>query len=228
MASTTGLFSQVVVILGPHFEAVVQTLQELASGLRWSSAVEILCIKNPVFEATNNVFSLHLAREYLEGDILIHNSDVLIAPVLLKRLLLEGTQDAGWVLVDKLLPVPEDETKVIVDATSRVVEIGEEIPSNRGHGRYVGVCRFNSGAAQIFKETVASLVEHGEVGVFYTKAIKEVASRCLVKSVWTNGSPWFEIDTPQDFRSAAAKSREIVQQVSTRQSGELATVRVIE
>jgi choline kinase len=227
MASAADLFSQIVFILGPHFEAVVQTLKDLVSNVKWLSATEIMCIKNPAFEKTNNVFSLYLARRYLEGDIVVHNSDVLIAPLLLKRLVSETLRDMGWVLADRVMPIPDEETKVITDASDRVIEIGEEIPSNKGHGRYVGVCRFGSGASEIFREAIGSLVEKGDLAAFYTKAIQGVAGRCSVKSVWTDGSTWLEIDTLRDLMSAGTKSRDITQQISTRQMGHLATVRIL-
>jgi hypothetical protein len=83
MASAIGLFSQIVIILGPYYQNVLQTMRDIATGVEWQSETDIVCIKNPQFDTTNNIYSLHLVRNYLNGDVVIHNNDVLVAPCVL-------------------------------------------------------------------------------------------------------------------------------------------------
>jgi len=224
MASATGLFSEVVIILGPWFETVAETIQDLASHIKWQSATEILCIENPKFELTNNVYSLYLARDYLEGEVVVHNSDVLVAPPLLTRLG-SGIQGKARVLVERMSPVPEGETKVVVDSVDQVTDIAEAIESDKPSGRYVGVSAFDSSACEVFRDAVVSLVEHEEVGVFYTKALRMLAMRRPLNAVWTAGLPWFEIDTIEDLRAIGPSAREIVQQIKVPTTGRFCQVR---
>lgn len=59
---------------------------------------------------------------------------------------------------------------------------------------------------------MVSLVKDGEVGVFYTKALRMLAIRGLLDVVWTTGLPWFEIDTIEDLRAIGPSAREIAHQ----------------
>ena len=228
MVSATARFSQVVIILGPHYEAVSDTVEGLASRVKWQSDTEVVCIRNPRFETTNNIYSLYLAREYIEGDVLIHNCDVLVDPALIARLASKNDANRGWVLVEKMSQIPEEETKILTKSHDEVAQIGEEISSSVGEGRYVGVCCFGSEAAKVFRNEVESFFERGELGVFYTKVLKALARRSILGVIWTEGLPWLEIDTLEDLRQSASKVNEIVSHTGMPDSGKVGRVRFIE
>lgn len=213
IASATGLFSQTVIILGPYYEAVLDTIEGLLSRIEWQSDMEVVCIRNPKFETTNNVYSLYLAREYLEGNIVIHNCDVLVSLESFAKLASKNAESAAWVLAERMSPVPQEETKIVASSHDGVAEIGEEISSSVGQGRYVGVCSFSSGASNVFRNEIESFFERGELGVFYTKAIKALARRGMLRVVWTEGLPWLEIDTLEDLQLYAPKVNEIVSRI---------------
>ena len=226
VASGTGLFSQAVIILGPYYEAVLDTIEGLASRIEWQSEMEIVCIRNPRYETTNNVYSLYLAREYLDGDIVIHNCDVLVAPDSFAGLASKNDENTAWVLAERMSAIPQEETKIVAERGDKVTQFGEEISSSVGEGRYVGVCSFASGATTIFRDEVESFYKRGDLGVFYTKVIKALARRNMLRVVWTEGLSWLEIDTLEDLQASASKIHEIVSRIHVG-SGKVARLRSV-
>lgn len=225
-ASGTGLFSQAVIILGPYYEEVLDTIEGLVSRIEWQSDMEIVFVRNPRFETTNNVYSLYLAREYLEGNVLIHNSDVLVAPELFARLASKNDANTAWVLAERMSAIPQEETKLMIRSSNEVAEFGEEISSDAGEGRYVGVCSFATGATEVFRHEIESFYERRELGVFYTKAIKALTRRNMLRVTWTEGLPWLEVDTLEDLQLSASKIHEIVSRIHV-EPGKVAQLRSV-
>jgi len=215
MASATGLFSQIVIILGPYYETVLETIQGLASSISWTSKTEILCLRNRDFARTNSIYSIYLARDFLEGDVLIHDSDVLVAHPLFETVATKRVPNSAWVLAEKMPSIPEDETKVVTNSDDQVIQIGErDIPSKTAQGRFIGLSHFSSGATELFRDEIMSLVGRGVIGTYYTAAIKLLAEHKMLFTVWSDGRPWFEIDTLDDLRSLDPEAKEqITQQI---------------
>lgn len=224
MASSLERFSEIVVILGPYFEEVVQTISELASGIRWATDTEIFCIANPKFKTTNNIYSMYLARHYMEGDVIVYNSDVLVAPSLLARLISPGDVANAWILADNPAPIPEVETKFVADTSNRIMQFGEDVSSKIAHGRYIGVSRFDSHTSRLFRNEIESLVEQGNVSCWYTKAMSPLATLGMLNASWANGLPWCEIDTMEDFKRTGTTAKMIADLIVGLEAGKLAKV----
>jgi choline kinase len=216
MASASSIISQIIIILGPYYDAVQETIQDLASSIRWKSATEILCVKNPDFAKTNSIYSIYLARDFLEGNFLVQDSDVLVAPQLFVNLAAKKGRNIAWALAERMQSIPEEETKVVTDQNDQVIQFGEtEISSEIAHGRFIGLSNFRSGASEVFRDEVISLVKAGMIGTYYTMAMKALSTRKMLHTLWTNGQPWFEIDTLDDLKSIDPNAKEaIIRQIS--------------
>jgi len=214
IASSMGSFSDVILVLGPDYERAVQTVRDLSSGIRWNSRTIITCLKNSRYRETNNIYSLHLAREFLDGDVVIHNSDVLVAPSAFGSLLSRVGKDEAWVIADRSTPIPKEETKIVM-SEDRIVEFGEDVTPETAHGRYVGVSRFSPIASRMLKDEIELLVERRNLNVFYTKAIDHLASHGILKPVWVEDSDWLEIDTWEDLKAVGQRAKHIIEEIKT-------------
>ena len=212
IASSVGSFSDVVIILGPEYEKVAQTVREVASSIKWKSSTTITFLNNPRFLETNNIYSLYLAREFLEGDVILHDGDVLISPSTFEKLLSDIRGDEALALIDRTKPIPMEETKIKTQE-DQIVEFGEHIQSEAAEGRYVGVCRFTFATSSMLREEIESMINRRELNVFYTKAVNYVASHAILKPVWTDKAPWLEIDTWDDLKAAGPAARQIIEAI---------------
>lgn len=225
IASSTGSFSNVVLILGPDYERTVQTVRDLAASIKWNSRTMITCLRNRRYQETNNIYSLFVAREFLEGDLVVHNSDVLIALSAFRKLLSYAGEDEAWVVVDKSRPIPKAETKIIMDE-GRIVEFAEDVTPEIAHGRYVGVSRFTPTTSKRFRGEIESLVNQQELNVFYTKAINHLAAQSVLKPVWVEETGWLEIDTLEDLKAVGQRARHVIEETNARDDGIPAKVTV--
>ena len=211
IASSVGSFSDVILVLGPDYERAVQTVRDLSSGIKWNSKTMITCLKNSRYRETNNIYSLYLAREFLDGDVVIHNSDVLVAPSAFGSLLSCVGQNEAWVLVTKATPIPKEETKIIM-TEDRIGEFGENITPETAHGRYVGVSRFTPTTSKMLKDEIESLIERRDLNVFYTKAIDHLATHSILRPVWVEEARWLEIDTWEDLKAVGQRAKQIIEE----------------
>jgi choline kinase len=214
IASSVGSFSDVVIILGPEYEKVTQTVRELSSGIKWQSKTTITLLKNPKYLETNNIYSLYLAREFLEGDVILHDSDVLVAPSAFAKFLPDLRGNEALALIDESKPIPMEETK-IKTRQGQIVEFGEHIQSDEAEGRYVGVCRFTSATSSMLKEEIEGLIEQNDLKVYYTKAVNYIASHAILRPVWTEKAPWLEVDTWEDLKASGSVARQIIDSIKT-------------
>jgi len=228
MASATRLISQIIIILGPYYDSVLETIQELASNIMWKSATEIICLKNPDFAKTNSIYSIYLARSFLEDNFIIQDSDVLVAPQLFANLAAKKGRNIAWTLAQRMQSIPEEETKVVTDQKNQAIQLGErEVPSKFANGRFIGLSHIRSGASEIFRDEIESLVKTGITGTYYTTAMKSLTTSKMLHTVWTNDQPWFEVDTLDDLKSINPNAKDaITQQTSPYKKGRMkATVK---
>ena len=162
------------------------------------SDYEINFIHNPSWHETNNIYSLHLARDIAMDGFYLLNSDVLFhAGILSKFVSTSGTA----MVVDDYKVLGEEEMKVII-RQGRVVDIGKDINPEEADGEYIGILRFDASDARRLFDEIEVFIERGDTGVWYENAIREILGEVLIKDVSTEGLPWIEIDTPEDYEKA--------------------------
>lgn len=166
------------------------------------------CVHNPHYEATNSLYSLALAEpEVTGGPMLLLNSDVLVHPGLVERLLADRSENA--LLVDLDACLDEEAMKVVVSA-GHVVAIDKAIDPAAADGENVGVVKFGpAGCRALFRAARAVLAE-GRVSAWAPAAYQEMLAEMPIAAVPTAGLPWIEIDFPEDLARA---EREVVQLV---------------
>ena len=104
--------------------------------------IHLQYIENPLYASTNTVYSLMLAGDYFRGsDFLYFNADVVFHHELLGRLIHSEKPTALGVEVKKC---GEEEVKVIVDETRRILRIGKKLSPDECLGEFVGIAKFSA------------------------------------------------------------------------------------
>lgn len=159
---------------------------------------------NELYAQTNTVYSLMLAGDYFLGhDFLYFNADVLFHPILLKRLL---DSPHATALAVEAKPCGEEEVKVIVDSTGRVVRIGKQISSAESLGEFIGVAKFGAETTPDFLASLKAVVAEGRQMSFFEAAVDRILSQHPMYAEDITGIPVVEIDFPEDLQRA----REII------------------
>lgn len=164
----------------------------------------IVFIYNEVFEKTNNIYSLWLARPEVDGkDFLLLDSDILFDPKIITRLL---NADDENVLALNNHPLGEEEIKVIVDEQGKVKEISKVCSIPDAIGESVGIERMGADYSKaLFMELQQMIENEGLNNVFYELAFERLISQGQTFGVMDVTDLFsVELDTVEDFQQAKA------------------------
>ena len=138
-------------------------------------------IENPAFAKTNNIYSLWLARTWLNGEPFVClNGDVVFDPQILLR------------AVRSLAPIT-----MIVDPKWR-----DDLQSEFS-GTYIGITSFAPGVQQALFAKIDKMITSGSQNEFFNVAVQQLADEGLHVGFTSTGDlPWAEIDDPGDLAFA--------------------------
>lgn len=158
-------------------------------------------VHNSLYKKTNNIYSLHLAIDYVRKGFYILNSDVLFHPKIFDYLH-DNSNENLTLSVDTVKKLGEEEMKVkIVD--SSVKKISKQIPPNEANGEYIGIAKVHQNAVDDLSEHITLVMDKKGRRVFYEEAFQSMIDAGLeVSYESTKGLPWIEIDTPSDLMAA--------------------------
>jgi NDP-sugar pyrophosphorylase family protein len=189
-----------VIVIGHLGEMVRESLGEQFQGIR------LIYVENRLFDTTSNAYSLWLARDHLNDDILLLEDDIFFEGELIDRVC--GHSYANIVVADEYRDFMEG-TGVNVDhdiVTEFVLKenAGQVVPQNP-RLKTVNIYRFS----RQFMETqlipcLEQVIAEGHHDVFYEFALARVVKSASVRlaALPAAGLKWFEIDTPEDLQHA--------------------------
>ena len=192
--------SEIVLVLGFAREAIETELDGLNSGPR------PVTLDNPQYRE-GSVVSLWTARHQLVrgGDVLVMDADVLYGRSLIERLL--GSRFANCFLLDRDFIPGEEPVKLCVRG-GQLVEFRKRIPQNLQFdfcGESVGFFRFSESAARQLAQICERYVNAGRTREPHEEAIRDLLLNSEPGTFGfedITGSPWTEIDFPDDLRRA--------------------------
>jgi choline kinase len=156
-------------------------------------------IENPAFAATNNIYSLWVAREWLQG----HSFAVLNADVVFDARILAPAMSSGAPVTMIVDPAWRDETMKVIIAGRRVVRMSKQISRHEFSATYIGITVVHALANELLFDRVEELIRRGDDRVFFNAAVQELTNEGLhVGYTETDDLPWAEIDDPGDLAFA--------------------------
>ncbi|MFX0125980.1 MAG: NTP transferase domain-containing protein [Candidatus Hodarchaeota archaeon] len=168
---------------------------------------DITYIYNKEYLSTNSIYSLYLAKDYLDNALVLLNADIIIDRQLMKLLLKEPFPNA--ILADFSKELLDGEMNVTVNK-GFVTKIGKDIPASMADGESVQVCKFDGASALILKHEIVRLITNRNLDKFPAYAFKPVINTRGIKAVDTKGSRWIEIDNLDDYEQACNQFHEII------------------
>lgn len=153
-------------------------------------------IHNERYSKSNSLYSLWLARDILRQGAVVMNSDILVSPVLVARLLGTPAHDAA--LVDPRDDMGAEEMKVRL-SNGFIAEFSKDMPLDRAHGENVGILKFSRQGGTRLAHHLEKLVHIGMTNAWAPLAFGALAREWPLVAVSTHGIPWTEIDFPEDL-----------------------------
>ena len=168
--------------------------------------LSITYVENKVFETTNNIYSLWLARREITGDLLLLEGDVIFEPDLLTDLL--DLPHENTAVVDRYRP-PMNGTVILAHgdwASAMVLKADQRPGFDYGRAlKTVNIYRFSDRAVQgELMPAIGGYVRQGLTGHYYEVAIaRAIAEGAIQLHVLRTGPrAWAEVDTVDDLVEA--------------------------
>ena len=177
-------------------------LQDYVATLDVTTPIEY--VNNAIYDQTNNIYSLYLAKDYLTADdTLLFESDIIMEDAVIEKLLNNPYPDLA--LVDKYESWM-DGTVVTIDSENRILRFipnslfqYEEIPS---YYKTVNVYKFSrhfSAAMYVpFLEAYCKALGRNE---YYEQVLRVITmlDNSGIRALPLTGEQWYEIDDIQDL-----------------------------
>jgi len=182
-AMIDGNVQRIVLVVGYKAELIEEHLR------KYTGAAEIIFVTNEIYDTTNNIYSLWLARKYLDDGFSLFEADVFIEPG----------------IVSKLIQHPDDNVMVIDKYTDRmngtVVAFDFDFSD-----KYKTVNFYKIGQSfyrHFFKDKLDAYIVNNDVSYYYEAIIKDgVDAGYPFYGLQTNPYKWWEIDTKEDLMIA--------------------------
>lgn len=173
---------------------------------QYGNKINVKFIHNDVFDSTNNIYSLWLARPEAEGqEILLLDSDLLYDPRIITKVM---ESDADNVLTLIRHELGEEEMKVVLDhENGTIIEISKTCNPADAAGESLGIekmgCRYTSA---LYQELEPMMNEEHLENVFYERAFERlIAKGHTYKVIDVTELFSCELDTVEDFENAKEK-----------------------
>ncbi len=177
-------------------------LKEYLSGV--SIKTPLVFVENPIYDKTNNIYSLYLAKDYMrEQETLLLESDIIMEDAVLKKLVNHPYPDLA--LVDKYESWM-DGTVVTIDEENRIQRFipnsqfrYEEIPD---YYKTVNIYKFSQAFSEHmyvpFLEAYSSALGNNE---YYEQVLRVITmlDNSTLRALPLEGEQWYEIDDIQDL-----------------------------
>ena len=188
----------VVLVVGYKKEEVI------AEAAAHAGSIRLTIVENPRY-SEGAILSLWTARDYLEGDLLIMDADVLFPQIFLERLV--RSPHSNCLLVDGSAADTGEEQIVLGEGT-RVLFITKRPSAGLRSkmtvfGESIGFLKLSREGAALLKSLLDAKVQAGIVNIEHEQVYPDLFSQVIVGFERVDGLlPWTEIDTPDDLRRA--------------------------
>lgn len=175
---TTGLFAQV--------------LMEYCHSLQLP--LEYVFVNNPLYAQTNYIYSIYLAREYLDDGLLMLHGDLVFQLDVLQNALQQAN---SCMTVSSTLPLPDKDFKAVINQ-GLIVKIGIEFFAQALAAQ--PLYKLNKADWQVWLERIKEFCERKQVSCYAENAFNEISGRCRLYPLDFKDQLCNEIDTPEDWQ----------------------------
>ena len=189
-----------VIVTGYLHEQIEQFVSE-----HYTDKINVEFIHNDVYDSTNNIYSLWLARPAVDGQqFLLLDSDLVYDPEIVQRVVAESSDNVLTLIRHEL---GEEEMKVVTTADGSIIEISKTCDPAAAVGESLGIEKIGADySTALYKELGVMMNEEHLENKFYELAFERLIPQGHTYKV-IDVSECFscELDTVEDFENARDK-----------------------
>lgn len=191
---------RVILVVGYEAQAIIDHLKP------FEHSIEILYVRNDVYDTTNNIYSLWLARDYLEEGFYLFEADIYFEPEIMSALVQQTAENV--MLIDRYSDRMNG-TVVTCDSENRITKMFLKRDQTSGFdftNTYKTVNFYRIGKSfysDFFQHKLAQYIHRNDVSFYYEAIIKDgIQEGYDFFGLRTSPYRWWEIDTKSDLQIA--------------------------
>ncbi len=171
--------------------------------------LDIMYLTNSDFENNNNSYSLWMTKDYITGDSILLDSDILFDYRIISKLF--EFEHIDCLAVNRGHILSDEEIKVIIDSTNKIEHIGKHLVPAASYGESIGIERFSHDFFVKLGEVLErKIVKENNVNEFYEASFQELYDMGnSMYAVDVSEYKCMEIDYPEDLKKAQEEVKEI-------------------
>lgn len=175
---TTGLFDKVLV--------------DYCNSLNLS--LNITFVNNPVYDQTNYIYSIYLAKEHLADDLVLMHGDLVFDQSVLDDVL---NHPNSCMTVSTSQPLPEKDFKAVVK-NDLIEKVGIEFFESAVAAQ--PLYKLHHDDWKVWMNNIITYCENEQVSCYAENAFNEVSAECRIYPMDFTHRLCAEIDTPEDLQ----------------------------
>ena len=190
--------NQFIVTVGPFKEQLIQASK--ASHLR---DCEFIFVENPIYDKTNYIYSMYLARDYIDDDVLMLHGDLVFNKKLARDIIDSEYTSLGCVNKSKALPEKDFKARVIGGCVHEVsINIFDE-----NCFAFQPFYKLSKVDASAWVAQVVKFIEAGTDQCYAENAMNEIFPELTVKAFGYEDYYVDEVDNADDLARVSADIR---------------------
>lgn len=190
--------NEFVVTVGPFKERLIEGSR--APHLR---GCQFTFVENPIYDKTNYIYSMYLAREYLTGDLLMLHGDLVFNKRLAQDIIESEIPSLGCVNQSKALPEKDFKARVI---DGNIYEVSINIFDENCFA-FQPFYKLNANTAAAWVRQVEKFIAAGENQCYAENALNEILPQLAVKAFGYEGYFIDEVDNEADLKRVSGEIR---------------------
>ncbi len=187
---------EVIVLAGYKKDQIIDRLK------KFDELINYKVISNDDYLDTNNMYSLYLALQEVDGNILLMNGDVFFDPVIFKELL-DNYKDHSLIASHKD-SYDEESMKIVID-NDRIADISKQITEEKAYGNSIDLYLIKDSDRQTIHDHIKEIIEEEKNLKEWTEVAFQrlmQANKIHFKPHDIKGKGWVEIDNHDDLKRA--------------------------
>lgn len=181
-----------IITTGPFEDKLIGFVKERFKDLN------VTYVKNPHYDTTNYIYSIWLARDNINDDILLLHGDLVFDPLLLERLI--STDRNNYALVNNTIPLPKKDFKALI-LDDKIKRIGVNI-----FGENAYFCapfyKLKKESMLFWIEKMNEFIEDGKITCYAEDALNEITDQINLLPLYYDKEFCMEIDSHDDLKIA--------------------------
>ena len=160
--------------------------------------VNVSYVKNPLYRATNYIYSMWLARGLIDDDVILLHGDILFEKKLLKKLI--SQKYPNCVLVNKEIKPPKKDFKAVIE-NNQVVKIGVEFFGKNAFFS-APLYKFSRSDFLLWLDEIGKAIKKGDLKIYAESVFDKISDKIILRPLYFTEEFCMEIDTKEDLEVA--------------------------